>query len=99
MLRQQHGSMSVQLQYLEASFGCSIDNPLRDRTVVVHPNLPEYLAAILQEDGLWRIHRAGPRASFRHNRKATLWRLPFRRVFYLDADMQFQTDGPVLPEL
>tara|TARA_B110001452_G_C15162661_1_gene404357 strand:- start:153 stop:1055 length:903 start_codon:yes stop_codon:yes gene_type:complete len=69
-------------------------DPLRNRTVVVHPNLPEYLAAILEEDGLWRIHRAGPRASFRHNRKATLWRLPFRRVFYLDADMQFQTDGP-----
>ena len=69
-------------------------DPLRNRTAVVHPNLPDYLAAILEEDGLWRIHRASPHASFRHNRKATLWRLPFRRVFYMDADMQFQTDGP-----
>lgn len=66
----------------------------RDRIAIVKDLLPE-TRAILEQDGTWKIHSSqrharrgsgSPRYQAALARKNTLWRLPYERVLYLDAD-------------
>jgi len=76
----------------------SID-PSRHRVVIVDDTEPQPIRQLLTDGGLWttieteRLDSAG--------RKTPLWTLPFRRVFFMDADVfpiQGVGEGPAAAE-
>jgi len=76
----------------------SID-PSRHRIVIVDDTVPQTMRQLLTDGGLWttfeteRLDSAG--------RKTPLWTLPFRRVFFMDADVfpiQGVGEGPAAAE-
>ena len=75
-------------------------DPSRDRVAIVR-QVSNSTRDILTHGGLWRLHESrrppiGKRRSFTQvlMRKNELWRLPYERVLYLDADT-FVLDDPV----
>ena len=69
-------------------------DPSRARVALVF-QLPDEGRRHLSLDGLWALHEV-PRNRSAYSRKNELWRLPFRRVWFWNADVLPLVDGEVL---
>lgn len=80
-------------------------DPERERVALVR-DLSNRTRAILTRDNLWRLHEVQPppigkRRRFTQMlmRKNELWRLPYERVLYIDADTFLLGDPPATQQL